>query len=853
MYTGLLQKSLEKTKAVNNSESLRQSAISRYAQLCNMISSENFEGSNFPNQSSTGTLFYFFDVFVTLLYNSVFTDLLSAMKKKLRTKYAESFQNQFLQDMIKRGMILKECSTPCSSAENYVPSRVEYCSSGYGNDTTLMSLTAENPKCKVRLENNKNENNFHASQNPFLPAKMNFNLVNKRNTIPANNTDKPNNLLFGLSLLNEANTYSEVKANVGLEQIKRTNNMEFKDDDDVCEVRDSNRISLEVNYPSSSSCKETTDISYLENVIPTRPNRVEKANVREKSALFAPSGTEVSKDLITQRLLLRNKNKSTQTMRLLNCETRRHSKKQNLKVSQQGTVKNLKHVPAILRRYNNVVSNKDRMNLFDESMHINKEPRENFVFTPPSLLTKLDENSNRLEALRAVNSILNNTDEKDVFVNTCVMASPRQRNDEIRKTRNLCLQIDSKQQPQNNIFLNNIKKNIDPPIQKTIMFTKKDPRNIDHCLRLNSSFADNTVDDSNICTTRKNIPRQLDTFVKSTCVAHKNCQKISTNCHPSIHCSQNSSNTNNINQEFKESSSPQMQIVQGQQEFVVCDKMLPRKEQRHIKCENDQQCCNKDQHVCFVVVDQCKDLNSAQNCSTYNVPLQTQKSKTLQNGYFCQEDVADVGILTGVQNLQILPMEERESRIIFTNNRYIDNTVLLEEQPVKYMAFDNDSKAQKVPIYMQTNNHVASIDNVGLENSKVNYHVVSCPQETSQNVIFIPTCEQDKVVYAKDQTTNHSNASFERCSHPRKVVFYQPECQSKLQYVKDSSNLYEVHVPTQNVMGIRNTLTTLNNVKKSRRSVVNGEYLHYQPTHGKKYKFYFTISTYIFNAEYGKK
>ncbi|XP_043259294.1 uncharacterized protein LOC122401294 [Colletes gigas] len=772
-YVEFLQNPLKTTKLIN-SESPYHSVISRYTKLCNIISSENFEEPNFPRQDAE--------------------NLLSTMKKKLRSNYAESFHNKFMQDMIKRGMMLKQYNTPCCSDQNDLYSELGHCSSNYRQNEELASVSVEAPEHQVRLEKNKDEN------------KSNFNLENKRNKVP------PSNLLFDFSILTSSNTV--VNSVVESEQIKKLHNTELENDN-KSELSDRICTSFEIDHFCDFKCHRSNGINYFENL-----NKIEKPKDVEKSTLFVPTTIEVSNDLIAEKPLMRRKNQRVETSHLFNNEMR-YLRKQNLKTLQQSKTKNLKHIPAILRRgSNNVLNANDRVNLFSESMHINKESREmvdatskqNVIFTPQPLIKGPNKNMKRLET---------SCDENEIFIDKCVTASPRLRDDEMRFRRNSRSQLDSNQQPQNinNIFQNNINKNPNPPVQKTIMFTKKDSYNIGHCLRLNSLIADSTVDNSKDCVTRKTIPRQVEKSTNNICEAH-NCQRMSKNCYRSRHCSQDSEDLNH-----------------AQQEPVACEKLLLQKVQCHQQCKNSQQCYNKDQHVYYVVVDQCKDQSSAQNCPNYNVPPQTQKPRTVQSGHFYQKDVADVGILKGVQNLQILPMMERDSHINFTNNQCVENTVLLEEQPAKYLAFDNDSKVQKIPIYMQANNCVTSVDNAESTNPKVNYRVVSYPQETSQNVIIIPTCEQDKVMYVKEQNLARSNVSFEQCSHPRKVVLYQPECHSNIQCVKDSSNVYKVHVPAQNMIEMRNSnydaiavnLQHTNNVQKSQRSVAKEKYLHYQP------------------------
>ncbi|KZC04116.1 hypothetical protein WN55_04053, partial [Dufourea novaeangliae] len=771
-YLGVSQPVPEKKKPINT-ESPQYSAVKRYEEFCAMISKENFEGPNFPNMFTK--------------------DPLVTVKEKLRSIYAESFRSQFLRDLIKRGKILNERSTTSSFVRENLPEAI-FCPSSYGRDTDLATVTTEYSDSQVRCRKAK-ESSSQGTKNLFLlPHRSGMERVE-----------------------------SELESNV--------QNVDL-DTDDFSDSSKQDRSLLEVDPPL---CHKR-NIKYFETILPSQTNNADRPKGGNRSMLFVASDGQTPKDLDNKKHLTKRKNQRTQTVHILNSGVKRHPGKYKVKTSQQIKMKNLKHIPAILRRcHNHVVSNNDMVNLFDESMLVNK-PKEilfgpskrKVLFTPQSVVT---------ESENLGDTVLD-TDPGDLDVHTCVIASPSLRNDELRFARNSQMQTDQQVRINiDNIFSKKNKKN--GPVQKTVMFTKKVTHNTSHSQHPNSLTADRQVENSVVCSMRKNIPQQQDKCLKNVCTAHRNCQRVSANCHRSFHCSQKSDESSYGSQEFKEVSLSQVQPVQVQQESVVCDKVLLRKVQQHPSCENDQHCHGNNQRVCFVVVDQCKDLNGSQDRSNDNVAPQMKK-RMLENGVFCQEDVADIGILKGVQNLQILPVEKREPRINFTSNRCTGNTVVVEEQPIKYLAFENDSKAQKIPIYMQNKKQpqFTSVDNVDLVSSRVNYRLVSCPEESTQQILLVPTREQNNVVYVKENSLNHSNVAFERMSHPRKMFFYRSEDQSSIQRVKDSGNVCEVHAPKQNLVEIRSTdyetianLQQLDNGKRSRKSFVNCEGLHYRPEH----------------------
>ncbi|XP_053989173.1 uncharacterized protein LOC128881832 isoform X1 [Hylaeus volcanicus] len=699
---GFLQKPSEKKECINP-DSQRCNALSCYTKLCNTISSD-FEKQIFPNQSTE--------------------ELLSAMKKKLRSKYAESFHNQ-LQGMMRRDMTLKGSENALSSLAEYnLPPKIHPPT----KDSDFLPLNIGIPECQVRLARNDEKD---SNQNTFLlPMTRNFNSDDKRNKPPTPN------LLFGLPMLD---TFAEPKRfqhQLASDSLK-IRNKEFESDG---EVSDRIHTSTEVNLSS----KRATNVKYFE-------NRVEKG--KGKSVLFLPS--ETTEDLVNQSHLIKRKNQRTQTV---DVETKGQSRKQNLKTLQQGKAKNLKHIPAILRRCKNGIANNNRVNIFEKPMCFNKQPRElSVIFTPQSLSATSSENSKVLDPPSIVSTLFNNPDKKSVYSEAF---------------RTSC-SLDTKQQSQDSTFLRKPKANTHP---KTVMFTRKDSDNPDQYLRLENFIPDHS--------SKRTIHRQPEKSMRSTCAAHRNCQRIPTEHYQQLRCSQNYDESGYVDQKFKQMESPQMQTVQMQREPVVCEKLLLRRVQR---CGNGQQCREKDQRVCYVVMDQ----------------PQAEKSRVLQNGHCCQEDMPDVGILRGVQNLQILPVAPAD----LAKKQCMGNTVLVEEQPVKYLAIDGDSKVQKMPIYRQASDQVASIDAVDVANPTVNYRVVSCPRDTSQKVILIPACEQDNLVYVKDQS--QLNANYDLCSHPRQEILYQPGYRC----VKDPMD-------TVDLQGIG---------RKLRRNIVRGEYLQCRP------------------------
>ena len=811
-YGRFLEKCLEKETPIHP-ENFRRSAVNRYEELCATISSKNFEGHNSLEQFTA--------------------DPLLTVKKKLRSIYAESYRNQFLRDMIKRNTILNRCETPSLSPENELPSETGYRSSVYGSDAGILSVAKENPGRQDRCRTSEEENN---SQGPstLLLVERSFSLNGKWNQVPTPH------LLFDLSVLQGPGIGTGLETIAESEQSKRVT--ENKPGNGLTRSNQYFPSSLEVNHSAMSMSKSSTP-KYFENPVPLHQNRTERMKKASKTVLFLPNEAKPSNDFTATKHLIKRKNQRTQTMHSLNSAARRDSGKHAFKASQQVKAKNQKHIPAILRRCNS----NNRVNLFSDTMDSIEEPRKMFLhsalkqnnlFDPVSLITELNRTSKVLERSASANALFDASSVPDLDVQTCVMASPSLRKDDVRFIRNPYSQAEPKQRLQTiNDILPSNKQRADPPVHKTIMFTRKDSRNIGHCLHVNNLISDGAAGNPNVCLKRKSLQQQ-EKPTKDFCTAHRNCQRVSANCYRSFHCSQSTDTSNYSSQEFKEPSV-------AQEEPVVCEKVLLRRMQQHQKCEGSQKCHEKDQRFCYVVVDQRQDPSRSSNYAMDNRPCTVEDPRQLQNSRCCREDVGDVGILNGVQNLQILPMEERDSRMSFTSSQCIGSTMMLEEPPIKYLAYEKDSTTHKVPIYVQNSEPVAPVDNVDVINPTMNYRVVSRPQEPAQNIILVPTREQNKVVYVQQQNLSH-DVPYEGCGHRRNMVLCRQDCQPSVRCVTDSPNVCGLHVPKQSMLGIRSTecegiaanLQQPDNMKHLQRANVNWGELRYRPTHGNNTRFY---------------
>ncbi|XP_031826565.2 uncharacterized protein LOC116424365 isoform X1 [Nomia melanderi] len=709
----LSQMILEKKKSTN-SKFQQHSAIQRYEELCATVSAENFDRLSFPDQSVA--------------------DPLTTVKRKLRSTYAETFHNQFLRDMIKRGNIISE-HTPRTSTPSPILPEVMNSSSGYGESGELIAGNVDNSVSQTNRRTHTKDADSLVNPSGFLLSRSNFQLNNSAKEIPTPR------LLFSFPSLASKSTADTVESK---------------------QERNLRRLNSDVDFLGSSARDHT---SLEVNCPPSHPKNLLYSDIPEqqRSKTMILAQCKMSRESTIKRQLIKRRNQRTQTTGSL----RRHPAMSNAKIAHHEKEKSMRHMPAILRRCN-------KANLFDEASL--DQTKKKFQFTPvspPSIRSDLTDNFNCTS---------------DLVVQTCVIASPSLRRDESQCDQQL-----------NNIFSKRNKRT-----QKTVMFTRKDSRNAGHCLFVNDMMPDRPADTPSICLARKDLLQQQEKCSRNVCAAHRSCQRATSNCHRSFCCSQVSEDSNYCSQELNEAA--QLRPVHLQ-EPVFCEKMLLKKLHQHPVRENNQHCHGKNQTVCFLTLDE--DSSDRQDYSGVSAPAM-EKSRTLKDGIYRHKEMADVGLLKGVQNLQILPMEE--SRVKCSSDRCIGKTVLVEEQPVKYLAFDNDSETQRLPIYIQKQPQFASADN-----TDANYRLISCPAEYTQKILLVPTRENSKVMYVKEADLNRPGVSFERVVHPRKM-FYRPDQLN----VQNASNVCEVHVPKQNVLEVGNHGTILqqrDHEKRSRNTV----------------------------------
>ncbi|XP_078042536.1 uncharacterized protein LOC144472941 [Augochlora pura] len=749
-----------KTKVVNT-EQLQDSAIKRYEELCDAIS-KKFEGLNLPDQS--------------------IPDPLSTVKKELRGFYAKSSQNHYSRDISKYGNPLAERIVGSSSDySNPILAEAVYSSSGIGESsnpgvTDLRSLALFSGPGEISGKPNvtfnaKTYSNPYSNLIETFVDTLDYQNVNKETTKPIDSQANQETFLSlspnvrekkkgaPLSRFLFDSTLLSISANKVDD--KREHHARSMDSESVA-----NRTSLEVNCSSSLEDNHKSVDDYI-------------ASRTNKQLILPQSVVEILKESINKRYFIKSKNQRTQTTDLLNNRTKRHPGKSNVKAAQQVNAKNLKHIPAILRRCN-------KTNISHSSVErLYKIPSNpNVSSIPLDLIPETSKNSD---------GYASSSDTDTINVPTCVIASPS-----LRKDREKPPDSDDDQRSHVNNFFSKKNKS-KPTIQRTVMFTKKDSRR--KRPEINDPMPERPADSFTVNRVRQEVPQQLE----KKC---ENCQRATMNSYRSFVCSDNSNDSNYYSQELKEVSIPQVRPVQVQQEPVVCEKLFVRKLPQH--------------PVCFVAADPGKQ---AQDCAKVEK-------------VYCRNDNTDVRIVQGFQNLKLLPIEGQKSK--FKNQR-VSNTVVVEEPPIKYLAFDNDSKTQRVPIYVQSKQlpQFTAVNNADIVNPKVNYRLVSYPDPT-QKILLVPSHEEDKFVYVEEKDLNRPGVSYERVTQPRKMFLCQnilPDTQSDVQCLESMPNAREVHISKQDLTEIAEAGyeavagLQMNRGESVRGSVGNWEEVRHRPSH----------------------
>nr|XP_033336681.1 uncharacterized protein LOC117226461 isoform X1 [Megalopta genalis] len=759
-YVDLSHLVRERRKAVNI-EQLQDSAIRRYEDLCATVR-RNFEGLNLPDQLTT--------------------DPLSSVKMKLRSIYAKSFQSRYSRDMLKYGSALNERSTmPSFDYSNPILAEAVYSSSGFGESANpgVANRRPTNYRCpsaplpspllgpRVTSGGSSATSNGKEVRRPYSNLIETFvdtsgaQNVKRRTTKPNDSQANQDPLLLTPRAREKRKQASSSRFLFDTSMLSSNSSANKVGDEREREARSAdsesvaNRTSLEANCPPSFEDNHKSVDDFI-------------ASRMSKQSIFARSMMEMLKESISKRCFVKRKNQRTQTTNLSNNRTRKHPGKSNAKATQQVNAKNLKHVPAILRRCN-------KTDIF--------QPQTGRLFEVPSN-PDVSSASPCLKSETSKNSdgTASSTDTNAISVQACVAPSPSLREDHGRN-----LKPDGDQQSHvNDFFLKKCKSK--PAIQKTVMFTKKDSRS--KRLQINGPMPDRPVE----------VLQQLEKC--------ENCQRAAMNSYRSFVCSDNSNDSNYCSQEFKEVGIPQVRPVQVQREPVVCEKLFVRKLPQN--------------PVCFVAADPGK---------------QTQACAKIEKVYR-RNDNSDVRIVQGFQNLQLLPMEDQKAKY---NGQRVGDTVLFEEPPIKYLAFDNDSETQRIPIYVRSKRRpqFTAVDHADIVNSKVNYRLVSCPEPT-QKILLVPSHEDDNLVYVEEKDLNRPGVSHERVTQPRKMCFCQnivSEAQPAVQCPESTSNARELLIAKQDLTGIANTgyeavvALQTNRGKNLRKSIGNWEELRHRPSH----------------------
>ncbi|XP_012523600.1 uncharacterized protein LOC105829369 isoform X2 [Monomorium pharaonis] len=220
----------------------------------------------------------------------------------------------------------------------------------------------------------------------------------------------------------------------------------------------------------------------------------------------------------------------------------------------------------------------------------------------------------------------------------------------------------------------------------------------------------------------------------------------------------------------------------------LCQKNLSLFSKTDVKCAKNQinqnACHCNEQYIYF---------NSA-NCSRkYKEQAHFHKEmiqpESLRNtkGYNNSTDSC-VNLSNATQNVPLLSLNQKNN--LFMYPKAIDDqhrAVLLQDvtQPVKYLAVENDSEIQRIPVYINDDKSVRIVENVPLKVIALmdpSTQTKAFPQEIGTKVVPLQT---DGLHLNSFVTHKISDQSFMKRLDPMKTVLLNPDSQSNIWYASN--------------------------------------------------------------------
>ncbi|XP_018353644.1 PREDICTED: uncharacterized protein LOC108755241 [Trachymyrmex septentrionalis] len=716
-----------------NNKDLLYDPLSRYMEFCK-ISAKNFEADILQNYSS---------------------DPVTSTIKKLKHAYADSFRQQLLRKKKKQEF---ENTNPTHSVEH------QACVS---SDTSQLSpVEFEVPKCSknraiaARFQEgvSHKDNKFHLVQNTKLKKRdgtmgYNFTSCLLRNTV-----------------ISSSNTNSLV-----VENCENGDNQYSRQSKDICQLAKSTNLFV-VNE------KDSVQMDSQKN--PNYGNHLLKNKRRDKSIFLSDpvlSERHFSNDYCHEKLPITVSD---------NCALNNISKKYNNKIANNCEVKNVKRVPAILRRCVDIPVNKPNhsvqingdveglhkkyeTNLFNRSNSIKKElcetafPNTYTSFPTPSIVNAIVDQTKVLEPQIGSMKIKDSQESQIEQINVNIHAKEYNERNEFHRYRNFLYPRPFEVSCNRNTEKLFQQEQISPDIRKSL-YHSNNYHPINHLQSV--SLSNFNVEPT------KQFSHQTKLHI---CEANK--QEL---YRKNIRDQNQNILFNNVNDR---AIPPILNITQN----VQAEKRSAEscRENRFgktdVKCTknqiNENACHCNEQYIYF----------DSANCSRkYKEQAHRCHKETAQPESLCDtrgyNNSVDncINLSSSTQNVPLLTLRQNDDLYMYPKT--IDDqhrAVLLQNvtQPVKYLAVENGSNIQKIPVYINDRS-VRIAENAPLKVIAVmdpSVQTKTFPQEIATKVVSLQT---DNLHFNNFATRKISDRSYVKHLDSANAILLNPDSQSNMWY-----------------------------------------------------------------------
>lgn len=645
----------------------------------------------------------------------------------------------------------------------------------------LSSVQFEVPKCSendiiaVHLQegsSSRKNDKFHSTQNTEFKKSdgvthYSSTCYSSRNTFTTYNTSDP------LVENCENNDTQRSKQSKNIDQLSKSMNFSFTNDKDSVLKLDSQKNS---NY-----------VSHL-----PKNKRHDKGNFSFKIPDYRNSRCiDNSIHLGTSRLLNFSKNYSREKLPIAafdNCVSNNISQKCNDRPTNKCNVKNVKRVPTILRRYSNITNNKpnhsiqitdtyaedlykkSETNLFNRnpSSSIDKELYETAFpnglknpSTSNTISTIFDETKilePQIGSMKIKDSQESQVEQFDINIH------PKEHNEKNRLYR-----YNDSSYPRTfetsynaNASSENLQQQepISPDMKKLLFHSNNYPINYLQGVNLSNSNVEPT----------KEFPRRT-----KVCICETNKQPV---------FKKNTRNQNNLFSNVNDRTIlnfPQ-NIQVEERSTKSCQKLFDKTDVERAKNQINQNACHCNEQ--YIYFDSANCPRKFKEQAHYFKETSQPESSRDTRGYNNSIDNC-VNLSSTMQNVPLLSLKQMNN--LYAYPKVIDDqhqAVLLQTQPVKYLAVKSGSDIQRIPVYINDRN-VRVAENVPLKVIALmdpSTQTKAFPQEIATQVIPLQTDS----LHLNDFTTRKmSDQSFVKHLDSVNAILFKPDSQSNIWYASN--------------------------------------------------------------------